>query len=302
MQEFNRGIYNYIIATDATDPHPPSSRLSSKVAVDSSADGASPSTSQVADSLLQSVEIDSSNSSQPMLETQVSPAASTQVSATPLLQKRTARGDSEYGISRGIDFRDVDAVINFDFPKSSRSYTHRIGRTARGTKSGSAVSLITPRDESAFASVNEKQAALGHLIEPYKFSPAAIEGFRYRCTDALRAVTKSAIKNAKSRDIKKEILNSDKLKAHLEANPNDSKALRHDAINGVIKTQPHLLHIPAYLMPKVIGKNDLPRISTKSSVRAAPFHKTKTKGKRSASVPVPPTPLLSSHIDLEKKL
>ena len=44
--------------------------------------------------------------------------------------------DLEYGVYRGIDFKNVKSVINFDLPKSSKSYAHRIGRTGRGNDKG----------------------------------------------------------------------------------------------------------------------------------------------------------------------
>jgi hypothetical protein len=46
--------------------------------------------------------------------------------------KNSKRKKSEYGVSRGVDFRDVANVINFDFPLTIRAYVHRCGRTARG--------------------------------------------------------------------------------------------------------------------------------------------------------------------------
>merc|ERR1719219_1804835 len=45
--------------------------------------------------------------------------------------------------SRGLDISDVEYVINYDFPQSVEDYVHRIGRTARGEKSGTAYTLIT---------------------------------------------------------------------------------------------------------------------------------------------------------------
>jgi superfamily II DNA/RNA helicase len=45
--------------------------------------------------------------------------------------------------SRGLDVTDVDMVVNFDFPGDIDSYIHRIGRTARGTKTGLALSYFT---------------------------------------------------------------------------------------------------------------------------------------------------------------
>jgi hypothetical protein len=36
--------------------------------------------------------------------------------------------DNEYGVARGVDFREVKNVVNFDFPLSAKSYVHRVGR------------------------------------------------------------------------------------------------------------------------------------------------------------------------------
>lgn len=46
-------------------------------------------------------------------------------------------------MSRGIDFKTVNHVINYDFPQSIVSYIHRIGRTGRAGKKGTAVTLFT---------------------------------------------------------------------------------------------------------------------------------------------------------------
>lgn len=50
--------------------------------------------------------------------------------------------------SRGLDVRDVEAVINYDFPPSGvEDYIHRIGRTARGDRTGVAYTFLTSADE-----------------------------------------------------------------------------------------------------------------------------------------------------------
>ena len=49
--------------------------------------------------------------------------------------------------ARGIDISSVSHVINFDIPDSVEAYTHRIGRTGRAAKTGSALTLITRQDE-----------------------------------------------------------------------------------------------------------------------------------------------------------
>ena len=48
--------------------------------------------------------------------------------------------------SRGIDISDLTHVINYDLPKFSEDYVHRIGRTGRAGKEGIAISLAAPMD------------------------------------------------------------------------------------------------------------------------------------------------------------
>ncbi|KAK6203205.1 ATP-dependent RNA helicase ROK1 [Scheffersomyces amazonensis] len=52
-------------------------------------------------------------------------------------------------ISRGVDFKGVNLVINYDVPQSAQAYVHRIGRTGRGGKSGKAVTFFTKADDLA---------------------------------------------------------------------------------------------------------------------------------------------------------
>lgn len=49
--------------------------------------------------------------------------------------------------ARGIDVEDISHVINFDMPDSVDSYTHRVGRTGRISKSGQALTLSAPTDK-----------------------------------------------------------------------------------------------------------------------------------------------------------
>ncbi|QLB13672.1 ATP-dependent RNA helicase SrmB [Bisgaardia hudsonensis] len=48
--------------------------------------------------------------------------------------------------ARGIDIDDISHVMNFDLPYSADTYTHRIGRTARAGKKGTAVSFVESHD------------------------------------------------------------------------------------------------------------------------------------------------------------
>lgn len=53
-------------------------------------------------------------------------------------------------MSRGIDIKGIDLVINYDAPHDAEDYVHRIGRTARAGSEGDAITLINPRDMERF--------------------------------------------------------------------------------------------------------------------------------------------------------
>jgi ATP-dependent RNA helicase DeaD len=55
--------------------------------------------------------------------------------------------------ARGLDIKDVSHIYNYDIPKDSKDYIHRIGRTARAGEEGMAVSLLIQRDYENFQSV-----------------------------------------------------------------------------------------------------------------------------------------------------
>lgn len=52
-------------------------------------------------------------------------------------------------LARGIDFKGVNLVINYDVPRNAQAYVHRIGRTGRGGRSGKAITLYTNLDSVA---------------------------------------------------------------------------------------------------------------------------------------------------------
>ncbi len=55
--------------------------------------------------------------------------------------------------ARGLDIKGVSYVYNYDVPKTSDEYIHRIGRTARAGEEGKAITLLVPHDHMNFKSV-----------------------------------------------------------------------------------------------------------------------------------------------------
>lgn len=215
-------------------------------------------------------------------------------------QKKSKKKDAEYGVSRGLDFRNVSFVMNVDFPLTPKSYAHRIGRTARGGGTGVALSLVeneseqqldmlervqedqpevplveTATDDLQAASTNDNNKSASTPApktqpqpSPLDFDLREIEGFRYRVEDVRRAVTKIAVQETRAAELKAEILNSERLQNHFEDNPTDLQLLRHDRVaTHVSKVQEHLKHVPKYLLPRGMQVAKLNRKRKKKKAR-----------------------------------
>lgn len=202
-----------------------------------------------------------------------------------------SKKDREYGVSRGVDFKNVSCVLNFDLPTTAKAYVHRVGRTARAGKSGTAISFVVPRkeygkhkpsmcntaikDEKILSRIIKQQSKLGLELLPYSFDKNQVEGFRYRMEDGFRAVTQVAIREARIKELKQELLMSDKLKRHFEENPQELQSLRHDKELHPARVQQHLKRVPDYLLPEQLREGKAPKIGF------VPFHKnTKKRAKK----------------------
>lgn len=77
--------------------------------------------------------------------------------------------------SRGLDINRVDYVINFDLPKDSKTYFHRIGRTARAGLPGVALSLVSSKEEALFANIRD---ATGAVFEQLRYDVNKLPNIR----------------------------------------------------------------------------------------------------------------------------
>lgn len=236
VDEFNKGIYDTIIASDEFE--------------------------------MLGIEEDQSNEDEDEPSTFEKPQVSSNHTTSSKNKSRSTatKKKQDYGVSRGVDFKNVACVLNFDLPTSSTSYTHRVGRTARAGQQGMALSFVIPEalyrknpptsipstknDEKILARIIKKQKKLGHEIKPFNFDMSQVAAFRYRLQDALRAVTSIAVREARTRELRLEMLKSEKLKRHFEENPGDLQHLRHDDDLRPTRIQPHLRHVPDYLLPQ----------------------------------------------------
>ncbi|KCV70455.1 hypothetical protein H696_02797 [Fonticula alba] len=255
-----------------------------------------------------------------------------------------------YGVSRGIDFRDATLVVNFDMADTFVQHTHRVGRTARGNKKGTAITMVSVGEEaqrledfqreakmeltgltahstrrtkrqykreqalerallapaseagagsSAEATADGDAAAeaqprrlvdldnMEDIMRPLRFDMATVNSFRYRVQDVLRSVTKACVREARLQEIRQELLTSERLRAHFEDNPLDQDALRHDKPLGVSALQHvgrSLRNVPEYLLPtsaSVVANGAISTGSMFARDDRAPFDpKRKNKGRR----------------------
>jgi ATP-dependent RNA helicase DDX56/DBP9 len=166
------------------------------------------------------------------------------------------RRDLEYGVARGVDFRGVGTIVNVDFPPTVQSYIHRIGRTARAGASGAALSFLSAADGKEAAIVERLRATQPPTVEgtpqpaELPFDRREVAGFRYRVRQVLDGIKSSkVIREARAAELRNELLNSEKLRAHFEDNPDDLRVLRHDAPLLPSRVRAELTSVPAYLLP-----------------------------------------------------
>lgn len=58
-------------------------------------------------------------------------------------------------LSRGIDIKDINLVINYDCPMDAEDYVHRIGRTARANTKGEAITFVNQKDMHRLARIEK---------------------------------------------------------------------------------------------------------------------------------------------------
>jgi len=97
-------------------------------------------------------------------------------------------------LSRGIDIDDISLIINFDVPNNPEDYIHRIGRTGRYNKTGTAVTLVDSKGKKYYQAIKK---AVGDQITEKK----AFEGKKQKPAknkSRKKDTSKSKVKRSKS--------------------------------------------------------------------------------------------------------
>lgn len=79
--------------------------------------------------------------------------------------------------ARGLDIDDVSHVINYDIPLNSDDYVHRIGRTARASREGDAITFVTPADHLPLSEI-EKAVGRNLPRKEYEGAPPVLTLWR----------------------------------------------------------------------------------------------------------------------------
>ena len=78
-------------------------------------------------------------------------------------------------MSRGIDIKEINMVINYDVPHDAEDYVHRVGRTARANTKGEAVTLVNEKDMQRMRKIEELiESSVPKLNPPEEFGPGPV--------------------------------------------------------------------------------------------------------------------------------
>ena len=99
-------------------------------------------------------------------------------------------------VARGIDIDDITLVINFDVPHDAEDYVHRIGRTARAGAGGSAMTLVSEKDQPEFRDI---EAFLKMEVEKMPVPKELGEGPAYRPSPNGRKKGRNGRRNGEKR-------------------------------------------------------------------------------------------------------
>ncbi|MDX7993119.1 ATP-dependent RNA helicase SrmB [Xenorhabdus littoralis] len=137
--------------------------------------------------------------------------------------------------SRGLDIENISHVFNFDLPRTADVYLHRIGRTARAGRKGTAIALIESHDYPLLGKISR------YLSEPLKI----------RVVDELRPQTKAPSEKKSYKPSKKVLEKRKEKKKSEDSKKNKREKVRHRDSKNIGKRR-----TPSNPKPEVSGSGN----------------------------------------------
>ncbi|ORM41314.1 putative ATP-dependent RNA helicase DDX56 [Babesia sp. Xinjiang] len=197
------------------------------------------------------------------------------------------RGD-KLCATRGVDFKSVQCVLNFDAPADVTVYTHRIGRTGRMGNVGSSITFICPGDTTL---LEELQADKARNVQQLQVAKGVFESMRYRVDDVAKGVTKRLVTTSQMQALRQSALLEDAFVTTLSKRDEVLlKAVVKNDDKKLTVEKRHLAHIPNYLvndplkatvvdLQQKVNVNVRPPVKTQT-VQREPSQKQRAKGSK----------------------
>lgn len=181
-------------------------------------------------------------------------------------------------LARGIDIDDVSIILNFDVPKTTDDYIHRIGRTGRYDKKGIAITFVSNKEQRLYKPIENK---VGDQIRKMSFPDELKDG---KTTSSSSSSSKSyqgsrkKDQNTKSRRPKpdKRKISSDQSKEKKKSSSGSDRSSKQDSKpqdkkrrpkpeprpkpkDDKVKEQVEAGHLPVEVVEKAIDRNQRAR-------------------------------------------
>ncbi|CAK3752934.1 ATP-dependent RNA helicase rok1 [Lecanosticta acicola] len=103
-------------------------------------------------------------------------------------------------LSRGVDFRGVNGVVNYDIPTSSAAYVHRVGRTGRAGREGGVAVTLYSKEDTTYLKPIANLVATAHKLKSGA-DDEGTTGVHAWLLDALPSLSKKAKQDLKKRGV-----------------------------------------------------------------------------------------------------
>jgi superfamily II DNA/RNA helicase len=189
-------------------------------------------------------------------------------------------------LARGIDIDNISLIINYDVPRAVEDYVHRIGRTGRYDKTGTAITFVNKKDRRAFSAIQDK---VGDQLEILEMgSPKASSKTSSNKKRKSSASEASENKSAEDKSTKKEKRREPKASSRPDKSNNmEKKQLSKKEIEAANKRVQNLVSVDVVLSKDKSASQKSDNKSKKSSTSVKKNDSSKDESKKSTESNIP---------------